>query len=149
MKISQKDLDLLVDSMMNEIYDRFYITREREKIADKALVNFRKTKIYKQINDILSNPFISYISVKEDIYDWTPAEAAGKTRYTATFYTITDLENNFHSRMSNRTKIDYPSEFEVRNKLRSTLAIELIWGSDLKKALADVAKAIKKEFKLS
>lgn len=150
MKISQKDLDLLVESMMNEVYDYDYVHKQQEKEADKALADFKKTKVYKNFKELFEkNPTVHYISIKDSTFDWTPAESAAKTWYTISLYTFADLERTFKNRVMNKIKIEYPDSCTVRNKIRTVLTIELIWGNDLKKALAEVTKTIKKEFKLS
>lgn len=149
MKISQKDLDLLVDSMMNEIYDRNYVAAEKDKIAKKASEKFMKLPKVKNLLKVFEIKDIKSIQLSDDFFKWTPADTNNKYEHSNYVGSVESLDNIFQSKVRSNTKIDYPDEWTVKNRLRSILAIELIWGNDLKKALSDVAKAIKKEFKLS
>jgi len=149
MKISQKDLDLLVDSMMNEIYDRNYVATEKDKIAKKESEKFMKLSRVKNLLKIFEIDNIKSVELSDDFFKWTPAESKNKYAHSNYVGSVESLDNTFQSKVRANTKIDYPDEWTVRNKLRSTLAVELIWGKDLKKALTEVSKSIKKEFKLS
>lgn len=149
MKISQKDLDLLVTSMMNQIYDYDYIKREKEKIKEKDFEKLKKSKAYKDLVKIFdANPDIASINIFDTFYKWTVAFVESQATCTTNIHRKS-IDKDLYSRfIYANVQVDYPDAVVVQNRLRSTLAIELIWGNDLKKALSDVAKAIKKEFKL-
>lgn len=148
MKISAKEIDLLVWSLMPEIYDYDYINKVRDEKAEEAWKEFAKLPRVKEIKKILENPYVHTIDIKESIFDETPAEV--KKAYVSSNYisSLQSLKNLFKWRVSGKTKVDYPDSITVESKLRTLLTIECLWGSDLKKVLGEVVKTIKKEFKL-
>lgn len=148
MKISAKEIDLLVSSLMPEIYDYDYINKVRDEKAEEAWKEFAKLPRVKEIKKIMENPYVHNIDIKESIFDETPAEV--KKTYVGSNYisSFQAFKNLFKWKVSWKIKIDYPDSITVENKLRTLLTIECLWGNDLKQVLGDVVKSIKKEFKL-
>lgn len=148
MKISAKEIDLLVSSLMPEIYDYDYINKVRDEKAEEAWKEFVKLPRVKEIKKILENPYVHNIDIKESIFDETPAEV--KKTYVSSNYisSLQSFKNLFKWRVSGKIKVDYPDSITVENKLRTLLTIECLWWNDLKKVLGEVVKTIKKEFKL-
>ena len=134
---------------MEEIYDRNFASKEKQSVAEKAWKEYKKTKVCKDVISLLSNPVIKWASISTTVFKWTPAEF--KNEYynqSVHVWWVESFENEFMSRVRTNTKSTYPDEYTVRSKLRSTLAIKLIWGKDLEKALAEVSSSIKKQFKI-
>lgn len=148
MKISQKDLELLVNSLMEELYDKNAIWKEKQSVAEAEWKAFKKTKACKDALAILNNPLVKWCSLDESVFDWTAAEYKSCWRYQVHVWWPESFENEFMSRVRSNVKSNYPDEYTVRTKLRTKLAIELIGWKDLKKCLDEVCKSIKKEFGL-
>jgi hypothetical protein len=45
MKITAKEIDLLVDSMMDKVYDRKFVSNETKKLAEKEWKETRSKRV--------------------------------------------------------------------------------------------------------
>ena len=71
MKITRKEIDLLVDAIVGQIYDSDKIAKakqkEKDELSEKAWSEFQKSKQWKQVKKIFEeNPFIKDFSVDEE-----------------------------------------------------------------------------------
>lgn len=70
MKITRKEIDLLTDAIVGQIYDSEKVAKARQKERDtlskKAWAEFEKSKQWKQVKKVFEDyPFIQEFSVDE------------------------------------------------------------------------------------
>ena len=145
MKITAKEIDLLVDSMMDKVYDRNYINEKKRELAEKEWKETKKKAEVKEFLKLINNDYFYSIVPSTKMYDtlWLK-----KNCYDC-FYSKDDFEKWIVSKLSQKYTVEYPTERDVRKELKNMLVIECLWWTDLKAILWTVAKDIKKKFKLS
>ena len=145
MKITAKEIDLLVDSMMDKVYDRNYINEKKKELAEKEWKETKKKAEVKEFLKLINNDYFYSIVPSTKMYDtlWL------KKNYYDNFCSRDDFEKWIVSKLSNKYTVEYPTEYDVRKELKNMLVIECLWWTDLKAILWTVAKDIKKKFKLS
>ena len=145
MKITAKEIDLLVDSMMDKVYDRNYINEQKKKLAEKEWKETKKKAEVTEFLKLINNDYFYSIVPSTKMYDtlWLK-----KNCYDC-FYSKDDFEKWIVSKLSQKYTVEYPTERDVRKELKNMLVIECLWWTDLKAILWTVAKDIKKKFKLS
>ena len=145
MKITAKEIDLLVDSMMDKVYDRSYINEQKKKLAEKEWKETKKKTEVKEFLKLIDNDYFYSIIPSTKMYDtlWL------KKNCYDNFYSRDDFEKWIISKLSQKYTVEYPTEYDVRKELKNMLVIECLWGNDLKTILWTVAKDIKKKFKLA
>ena len=145
MKITAKEIDLLVDSMMDKVYDRNYINEQKKKLAEKEWKETKKKAEVKEFLKLINNDYFYSIVPSTKMYDtlWLK-----KNCYDC-FYSKDDFEKWIVSKLSQKYTVEYPTERDVRKELKNMLVIECLWWTDLKAILWIVAKDIKKKFKLA
>lgn len=145
MKITAKEIDLLVDSMMDKVYDRSYINEQKKKLAEKEWKETKKKAEVKEFLKLINNDYFYSIVPSTKMYDtlWL------KKNCYDNFYSRDDFEKWIISKLSQKYTVEYPTEYDIRKELKNMLVIECLWWTDLKVILWTVAKDIKKKFKLS
>ena len=145
MKITAKEIDLLVDSMMDKVYDRNYINEKKKELAEKEWKETKKKAEVKEFLKLINNDYFYSIVPSTKMYDtlWI------KKNCYDNFCSRDDFEKWIVSKLSNKYTVEYPTEYDVRKELKNMLVIECLWWTDLKAILWTVAKDIKKKFKLS
>jgi len=156
MKITRKEIDLLVDAIVGQIYDSDKIAKakqkEKDELSEKAWSEFQKSKQWKQVKKIFEeNPFIKDFSVDEE-------EFFGKaiTDYYYKWKTYlfhrntyeTSIKSDFCRRYVQIDEKKYPTRDQIATKVNTLLTIEALGGEDIKSIVSAVAKAVKNEFKL-
>ncbi|MBO7714770.1 MAG: hypothetical protein J6S85_14425 [Methanobrevibacter sp.] len=71
MKITRKEIDLLTDAIVGQIYDSEKVAKakqdERDALSEKAWADFEKSKQWKQVKKIFEeNEFVKDFSVDEE-----------------------------------------------------------------------------------
>lgn len=156
MKITRKEIDLLTEAIVGQIYDSDKIAKakqeERDALSEKAWAEFEKSKQWKQVKKIFEeNQFVKEFSVNEEeffgkvisdyYYKW-------KTyRFNRDTYE-TNVRNDFCMRYIKIDEKKYPTKEQVATKVNTLLTIEALGGEDIKSIVGSVADAVKKEFKL-
>ena len=156
MKITRKEIDLLTDAIVGQIYDCDKIAKakqeERDALSEKAWAEFQKSKQWKQIKKIFEeNPFIRDFSVDEEeffgkaisdyYYKWK-TYLFNRSNYEA------NIKNDFCRRYVKINEKKYPTREQIATKVNTLLTIEALGGEDIKSIVSSVADAVKKEFKL-
>ena len=145
MKITAKEIDLLVDSMMDKVYDRSYINEKKRELAEKEWKETKKKVEVKEFLKLIDNDYFYSIVPSTKMYDtlWL------KKNCYDNFYSRDDFEKWIISKLSQKYTVEYPTEYDVRKELKNMLVIECLWWDNLKEILWAVIKEIKKKFKLS
>ena len=69
MKITAKEIDLLVDSMMDKVYDRSYINEQKKKLAEKEWKETKKKTEVKEFLKLIDNDYFYSIIPSTKMYD--------------------------------------------------------------------------------
>ena len=69
MKITAKEIDLLVDSMMDKVYDRSYINEQKKKLAEKEWKETKKKAEVKEFLKLINNDYFYSIVPSTKMYD--------------------------------------------------------------------------------
>ena len=145
MKITAKEIDLLVDSMMDKVYDKNHVTNETRKLAEKEWEKMKKKTVIKEFLKLIDNDYFYSIIPSQKIYE----ELWLKKNCYDNMYWKDSFENWVIWKLAQKYKVDYPNERDVRKELKNMLVIECLWWDNLKEVLWAVTKEIKKKFKLA
>jgi len=69
MKITAKEIDLLVDSMMDKVYDRNYINEKKKELAEKEWKETKKKIEVKEFLKLINNDYFYSIVPSTKMYD--------------------------------------------------------------------------------
>lgn len=69
MKITAKEIDLLVDSMMDKVYDRKFVSNETKKLAEKEWKETKKKPEVKEFLKLIDNDYFYSIIPSTKMYD--------------------------------------------------------------------------------
>lgn len=156
MKITRKEIDLLTEAIVGQIYNGEKVAKARQKERDtlskKAWAEFEKSKQWKQMKKVFEDyPFIQEFSVDEEEffgdyisdypYKWKTYQLYRKS------YEI-NTRNDFCRKAVKIDESKFPTREQVAIKVNTILTIEALGGEDIKTIVNSVANIVKKEFNL-
>lgn len=156
MKITRKEIDLLTEAIVGQIYDSEKIAKakqeERDTLSEKAWADFEKSKEWKQVKKIFEEyPFVKEITVDEESFFGSFISDYPYRWKTYMLYRNSYETNTRTDFCRKAVKIDekkFPTREQVATKVNTLLTIEALGGEDIKSIVSSVADAVKKEFKL-
>lgn len=145
MKLSSKDLEIVANSIVDQVYDDSYIDKIKANKADKERKDFEKTENVKQIKKLFKTyPFVDEVVLNEEFYDGTLAKKYSCSYWREYVKSIEQLEINFKNRVKSRVQVDFPYRSQVYADVKAQLVIECLWWKDLKEVMKSIASSVKK-----
>ena len=156
MKISKQQMEIIVNSMMKELYDPKKYEEANEKLVKPYVEKFKKSKLYKKVEDAFKNELVCVIKIdKPDMLHELPKEFQQKISdnsmylyYETRFDSVSDVVTRYKNMCLRCIEKPMPSEHEVRNKLELELTLKSLWAEDIYEVLDDIKASIKKQFNL-
>lgn len=156
MKITRKEIDLLTEAIVGQIYNSEKVAKarqeERDTLSKKAWAEFEKSKQWKQAKKVFEDyPFIQGFSVDEmsffgDYISDYPYRWKTYMLYRNSYETT--IQNDFCRRAVKIDESKFPTREQVATKVNTILTIEALGGEDIKTIVNSVANTVKKEFNL-
>ena len=145
--ITQKQINILVDAIMKQVYDKKKLDEELKQLQEKEFKEFQKTKEYKNIVKIFEeNPMINCIGVNKN-YFFPDMCVYYDTNIYASKYE-NDLRNIINSKVSNEFWKKVPNDYNLRKEIEEELTIRMLGGEDVRELIADLTQQFKSKFGL-
>ena len=151
MKITKQQIELLADAILKDVYNPDNIQKEKDKLAQPYLKEFRKSKIYKDLVKIFDCPYQINVRVfRKDFENLIPEELRSDEYfyYDEWNHCLPDIERSFLNYINRKLWKKYPNKEEVRQTIITDLTIKSIWGDDIYKILDSIKASVKKHFSL-
>ena len=151
MKISKQQIDIIANAMVKELRDDTKAFEEAKKEAQVYIKNFKKSKFYKELEQVFKFWYISEVSIKcSDFCRITCPEVLwDNTSSCYNWYknmddVLTELEN----KLVRKLKKKVPSEWELKEKIVLELTLKSLWADDIYAVLDDIKASVKKQFNM-
>lgn len=145
--ITQKQINILVDAIMKQVYDKKKLDEELKQLQEKEFKEFQKTKEYKNIVKVFEeNPMINHICVDKSYFFPNTYE------YFDTSIYANKCENNLRSIINSKVSNEFwkrvPNDYNLRKEIETELTIRMLGGEDVRELIADLTKQFKSKFGL-
>lgn len=145
--ITQKQINILVDAIMKQVYDKKKLDEELEQLQEKEFKEFQKTKEYKNVVKVFEeNPMIKYICVNKNYFFSNTYEYYDTSIYANKYEN--DLRNIINSKVSSEFWKKVPNDYNMRKEIEEELTIRMLGGEDVRELIADLTKQFKSKFGL-
>ena len=151
MKINKQQIDIIANAMVKELTDDTNAIEQARKEAQVYIKSFKKSKFYKDLEQIFKLWYISEVSIKcsdfckiacpEVLWDNT---SSCYSWYKNMDDVLTELEN----KLVRKLKKKVPSEWELKEKIVLELTLKSLWADDIYAVLDDIKASIKKQFNM-
>ena len=151
MKINKQQIDIIANAMVKELTDDTNAIEQARKEAQVYIKSFKKSKFYKDLEQIFKLWYISEVSIKcsdfckiacpEVLWDNT---SSCYNWYKNMDDVLTELEN----KLVRKLKKKVPSEWELKEKIVLELTLKSLWADDIYAVLDDIKASIKKQFNM-
>lgn len=147
MKIGKREIAVLTDAVIKNVFDSKAIDDALRKWADEAWEKFRKTKEWNDILKCFEIDGISSMYVDTSKLFWLKKPKMWTNMGTLYRWELDDwiLYKRAH-RESNRDK--YPYEWDLRKEIELQLTIEALWWNDINAILDKIINWLKKKYKI-
>lgn len=147
MKIGKREIAVLTDAVIKNVFDSKAIDDALRKWADEAWEKFKKTKEWKDILKCFEIEGISSIYVDTSklfgLKKWRMGTNMG-TLYRGELDDWILYKRAY--RESNRDK--YPYELDLRKEIELQLTIEALWWNDINVILDKIIDWLRKKYKI-
>lgn len=146
-KLNSKDIELLTNTIMQQVYDDNIVDNLKKEQAEKAWKEFEKSSNYKHLLVVLKplfeNGFVQEVAISNSIFNDTIAKGDYSYKNQFDISSIDGVKDEFIRKSLYNIKIDFPSFNEIYNQVKSTLVVECLVGKDLQGVVSDLTKSIK------
>lgn len=149
MEITAKEIRLITDAIVDQIYDQSKVNEKIKEAEDKAWNNFSKSKKWKDTLKILklwkTLDWFEWISIKDKEFFWI------KSLCWSMLYKITSEDkamNSYKGLIHNQVLKDFPDRYLITRKVETLLTIKTLCGKDMEVIMNEIIATVKKEFKL-
>lgn len=146
-KLNSKDIELLTNTIMQQVYDDEIVDNLKKEQAEKAWKEFEKSSNYKHLLVVLKplfeNGFVQELAISNSFFNDTIAKGDYSYKNCFDVKSIEDVKIEFIRKAMGNIKIDFPSFNEIYNQVKSTLVVECLVGKDLQGVVSDLTKSIK------
>ena len=149
MKISQREIRLIADAIVNQVYDETKINEQVRKEQEKAWKKFSASKKWKDTLRLLEQlrklDWFESITVKDRkffdieemcwVYD----------------YKITDedkVKNSYFNWVASRVRRKFPDRYTVLKRIETLLTIKALCWKDMEAIMNEIVDIVKWEYKL-
>lgn len=146
-KLNSKDIELLTNTIMQQVYDDNIVDNLKKEQAEKAWKEFEKSSNYKHLLVVLKplfeNGFVKELAISNSFFNDTIAKGDYSYKNEFDIRSVEDVKIEFIRKAMCNIKIDFPSFNEIYNQVKSTLVVECLVGKDLQGVVSDLTKSIK------
>lgn len=148
MKISQREIKLIAEAIVNEVYDETKINEQVLKEQEKAWKEFSASKKWKDTLKILNqlkkfNWFVSIVVSSRQFFDipevcWID-------------YRITNedmVKNSYFNWVASKIKRKFPDRYTILKRVETLLTIKALCWKDMEAIMNDIINTVKWEYKL-
>jgi len=153
MKLNQKEINMLAQTLVDDIYDQNKFRELAEAEGRKAYEKFLKRKEVKEMITFLKkHEEVNYLELDSKFLwkDWSCNSCwdfyFGYASNNLRFWL--DNNNGVLTGFMNWASKKFPSRHEIERKVRTELTYRMLWGEELKDVIDWLKNSIKKEFKL-
>lgn len=150
-KLNSKDIELLTNTIMQQVYDDEIVDNLKKEQAEKAWKEFEKGSNYKHLLVVLKplfeNGFVKELAIANSFFNDTIAKGDYSYKSQFDIQSVEDVKTEFIRKAMGNIKINFPSFNEIYNQVKSTLVVECLVGKDLQGVVSDLTKSIKTKLK--
>lgn len=149
MKITSKEISLITDAIVDQVYDEADVNKKIKEAEEKAWNEFSKTKQWKDTLKLLKLwkqlDWFEWISVKDfDFFHLN--KMCGSCSYKIT--SEEKAKSNYMSWVHTQVTKNFPDRFLIRRKVETLLTIKTLCWKDMEAIMNEIIATVKKEFKL-
>lgn len=151
MKITKQQIDIIANAMVKELRDDTKALEEARKEAQVYIKSFKKSKFYKDLEQIFKLWYINEVSIKnkefcniacpELLWDNT-------STYNMWYKDMDDVLRELENKLITKLKKKVPWEWELKDKIVLELTLKSLWADDIYEVLDDIKASIKKQFNM-
>lgn len=149
MKITAKEIRLITDAIVDQVYDQEKVNKQIEAELDKAWNEFAKTKQWKDTVKVLKLwkqiDWFEWISVK-DFEFFRIKNPCSSCSYKLTSEEKAKVSFKNWIRWTIQNKL--PQRFSIAKKVETLLTIKTLCWKDMEAIMNEIITTVKKEFKL-
>ena len=149
MKITSKEIALITDAIVDQVYDQEKMNKKIKEAEDKAWNEFSKSKKWKDTLKLLRAlkqlDWFEWIDVKDKDFFWIKSLCWSLT------YKITSEEkamNSYKGWIHSQVSKEFADRYLIRRKVETLLTIKTLCWKDMEVIMNEIIETIKKEFKL-
>lgn len=146
-KLNSKDIELLTNTIMQQVYDDGIVDNLKKEQAEKAWKEFENGSNYKNLLAVLKplfeNGFVKELAISNSFFNDTMAKGDYSYKNEFDIKSIEDVKTEFIRKAMNNVHVDFPSFNEIYNQVKSTLVVECLVGKDLQGVVSELTKSIK------
>ena len=149
MKITAKEIRLITDAIVDQVYDQEKMNKKIREAEDKAWNEFSKSKKWKDTLKVLKLwkqlDWFEWISIKDKEFFWI------KSLYWSMSYKITTEDkarDSYKGWIHNQVSKEFPDRYLIMRKVETLLTIKTLCWKDMEAIMNEIVTTIKKEFKL-
>lgn len=151
MKITKQQIDIIANAMVKELRDDTAALEEARKEAQVYIKSFKKSKFYKDLEQIFKLPYITEVSIKgKDFCNITCPELLwdSGSSYNHWFKSMDEVLSELENKLVSKLKKKVPWEWELKDKIVLELTLKSLWADDIYEVLDDIKASIKKQFNM-
>lgn len=148
MKISQREIKLIAEAIVNEVYDETKINEQVVKEQEKAWKQFSSSKKWKDTLKILNqlkkfNWFVSIVVSSRQFFDipdvyWTDYRIVNEDM----------VKNSYFTWIASKIKKKFPDRYTISRRVETLLTIKALCWKDMETIMNDIINTVKWEYKL-
>lgn len=149
MKITQREIQLITDAIVNQVYDEKKINEQVRKEQEKAWKEFTASKKWKDTLKLLKELkkldwFVSIMVKDRTFFDmaelcWT---------YDYKIANEDDVKNSYFNWISSKVRRKLPDRYAVSRRIEALLTIKALCWKDMEAIMNEIIDIVKWEFKL-
>lgn len=151
MKITKQQIDIIANAMVRELCDDKKAIEEARKEAQVYIKSFKKSKFYKDLEQIFKLWYINEVSIKgKDLCNIACPELLwdSGSSYNHWFRNMDEVLSELENKIIGKIKKKVPWEWELKEKIVLELTLKSLWADDIYEVLDDIKASIKKQFNL-
>ena len=151
MKVTQKEIRLITDAIVSQVYDEQKIREKIDKKLESLWKNFSKSKKWKDTMKLFNLwqqlTWFKWILVNDKDFFWIP-NMYGNCDYRITSEAQAKTSYFNWNRANVEREFGYANKGMIVRKVETLLTVKLLCGWDMEKVMDEIIKTIKKEFNL-
>lgn len=149
MKITKQQIDIIANAMVKELSDDTAALEAARKEAQVYIKSFKKSKFYKDIEQIFKLWYINQVNIKcSDFCRITCPELLwdNTSNYCNWYMSMDDILTELENKLIKKLKKKVPWEWELKDKIVLELTLKSLWSDDIYAVLDDIKTSIRKQF---
>ena len=148
MKITAKEIRLITDAIVEQVYDQAKVNEKIKEAENKAWNEFSKSKQWKDTLKILKLwkqlDWFEWISVKD--FEFFKIKSFWSMSYKIT--SEDKVKESYKSWIRSKVAKEFPDRYIISKKVETLLTIKTLCWKDMEAIMNEIINSVKKEFKL-